>query len=60
MKPALQDLLSDDSSSGRHLVLLTDVGGEILWRVGSREVLRCACRLKFFEGADWSELPRQP
>jgi hypothetical protein len=53
--PALQDLLADDSSSGRHLLVLTDAGGEILWRVGSREALRRADRLEFSEGADWSE-----
>lgn len=52
---ALQDLLADDSSSGRHLLVLTDAGGEILWRVGSREALRRADRLEFSEGADWSE-----
>lgn len=53
--PALQDLLADDSGSGRHLLVLTDAGGEILWRVGSREALRRADRLEFSEGADWSE-----
>ena len=53
--PGLQDLLADDSSSGRHLLVLTDAGGEILWRVGSREALRRADRLEFAEGADWSE-----
>lgn len=53
--PALQDLLADDSSSGRHLLVLTDATGEILWRVGSRDALRRADRLEFSEGADWSE-----
>jgi hypothetical protein len=53
--PALHDLLADDSSSGRHLLVLTDDRGEILWRVGSREALRRADRLEFSEGADWSE-----
>lgn len=53
--PALQDLLADDSSSGRHLLVLTDATGEILWRVGSREALGRADRLEFSEGADWSE-----
>ena len=37
--PALRDLLADDSSSGRHLLVLTDDGDEILWPVGSREAL---------------------
>ncbi|MDP9998283.1 GAF domain-containing protein [Pseudarthrobacter sulfonivorans] len=53
--PALNDLLADDSSSGRHLLVLTDARGEILWRVGSPEALRRADRLEFAEGADWSE-----
>jgi hypothetical protein len=53
--PALQDLLADDSRSGRHLLVLTDAGGEVLWRVGSPEVLRRADQLEFLEGADWSE-----
>lgn len=49
--PAQHDLLADDSSSGRHLLVLTDARGEILWRVGSPEVLRRAGRLEFTEGA---------
>jgi hypothetical protein len=53
--PALSDLLADDSSSGQHLLVLTDARGEILWRVGSPQVLRRADRLEFSEGADWSE-----
>ncbi|MBP1137311.1 transcriptional regulator of acetoin/glycerol metabolism [Arthrobacter sp. PvP023] len=53
--PALHDLLADDSTSGRHLLVLTDAHGEILWRVGSADVMRRADRLEFAEGADWSE-----
>ncbi|MHA7291496.1 GAF domain-containing protein [Arthrobacter sp. MDT3-24] len=53
--PALHDQLADDSTSGRHLLVPTDARGEILWRVGSPEVLRRADRLEFSEGADWSE-----
>ncbi|MGX5716365.1 GAF domain-containing protein [Arthrobacter sp. MAHUQ-56] len=53
--PALHDLLADDSRSGRHLLVLTDAGGEVLWRVGSPAVLRRADTLEFSEGADWSE-----
>lgn len=53
--PALRDLLADDSRSGRHLLVLTDSSGEILWRVGSPSVLRRADQLEFLEGADWSE-----
>ncbi|WP_458113472.1 hypothetical protein M1D88_04975 [Arthrobacter sp. R1-13] len=53
--PALNDLLADDSGSGRHLVVLTDARGEILWRWAAR---RCCDRrtwLEFFEGADYSK-----
>lgn len=53
--PALHDLLADDSRTGRHLLVLTDAGGEVLWRVGSPAVLRRADHLEFLEGADWSE-----
>jgi hypothetical protein len=53
--PALHELLADDSRSGRHLLVLTDAAGEVLWRVGSPDVLRRADRLEFSEGADWSE-----
>jgi transcriptional regulator of acetoin/glycerol metabolism len=53
--PGQNDLLADDSSSGRHLLVLTDARGEILWRAGSPDVLRRADRLEFAEGADWSE-----
>jgi hypothetical protein len=53
--PALHELLADDSRAGRHLLVLTDASGEILWRVGSPAVLRRADQLEFLEGADWSE-----
>ena len=54
--PALHDLLADDSSSGWHLLVLTDASGEILCRVGSAEVLRRSDGLEFAEGADGSEV----
>jgi hypothetical protein len=53
--PALRELLADESGDGRHLLVLTDASGEILWRVGSPRVLRQADQLEFSEGADWSE-----
>ncbi|MET4589858.1 GAF domain-containing protein [Arthrobacter sp. 754] len=53
--PALRELLADESGDGRHLLVLTDAGGEILWRVGSPRVLGRADQLEFSEGADWSE-----
>ena len=53
--PALSQLLADESSAGRHLLIVTDQQGEVLWRVGSRQALRLADSLEFVEGADWSE-----
>lgn len=53
--PVLSELLADDSGDGRHLLVVTDAQGEILWRVGSPQVLRRADSLEFAEGADWSE-----
>lgn len=53
--PALSELLADEGGSGRHLLVLADADGEILWRVGSPAVLRQAESLEFVEGADWSE-----
>jgi hypothetical protein len=53
--PALSQLLADESSAGRHLLIVTDKQGEVLWRVGSRRALRLADSLEFVEGADWSE-----
>ncbi|MBT2596108.1 helix-turn-helix domain-containing protein [Arthrobacter sp. ISL-72] len=53
--PALSQLLADESSAGRHLLIVTDRQGEVLWRVGSRQALRLGDSLEFVEGADWSE-----
>ena len=53
--PALSELLADESSDGRHLLVLAEANGEVLWRVGSRTTLRQADGLEFVEGADWSE-----
>ena len=53
--PALSELLADVGSDGRHLLVIADAAGEVLWRVGSRSVLRRADGLEFVEGADWSE-----
>jgi transcriptional regulator of acetoin/glycerol metabolism len=53
--PALSELLADEGVSGRHLLVLSNAHGEVLWRVGSRAVLRQAEELEFVEGADWSE-----
>ncbi|WP_427006016.1 GAF domain-containing protein [Pseudarthrobacter sp. H2] len=53
--PALSQMLADESAAGRHLLIVTDHQGEVLWRVGSGSALRQADSLEFVEGADWSE-----
>lgn len=47
--------VSDTSAAGRHLVVLTDTSGRLLWRSGSSQALRRADSIAFAEGADWSE-----
>ena len=53
--PALAGLLADDSVAGNHIMVIASAAGEILWRVGSRDVIRLAESLEFVEGARWSE-----
>ncbi|MCB5290884.1 Acetoin dehydrogenase operon transcriptional activator AcoR [Arthrobacter sp. SO3] len=53
--PALSQLLADETATGRHLLIVTDHQGEVLWRVGSKQALKLADSLEFVEGADWSE-----
>lgn len=53
--PALTELLVDEDSMDRHLLILTDAHGEVLWRFGGHSMLRKADSLEFIEGADWSE-----
>jgi transcriptional regulator of acetoin/glycerol metabolism len=53
--PALSQLLADETTDGRHLLIVTDHSGEVLWRIGSRNARRQADSLEFVEGADWSE-----
>nr|WP_306376390.1 helix-turn-helix domain-containing protein [Arthrobacter sp. TB 26] len=53
--PALSQLLADETATGRHLLIVTDHVGEVLWRVGSKQALKLADSLEFVEGADWSE-----
>lgn len=53
--PALSQLLADETATGRHLLIVTDHEGEVLWRVGSQQALKLADSLEFVEGADWSE-----
>lgn len=53
--PAMTEVLGDESSGAQHLVVVTDVTGEVLWRIGSKDALRVAESIEFVEGADWSE-----
>ncbi|WP_314196412.1 GAF domain-containing protein [uncultured Arthrobacter sp.] len=53
--PELSQLIADETTDGRHLLIVTDHLGEVLWRIGSRRALRQADALEFVEGADWSE-----
>lgn len=47
--------VADTSAAGRHLVVLSDADGIVLWRSGSPQAMRGADRIAFAEGADWSE-----
>lgn len=47
--------VADTSSTGRHLVVVSDTRGRVLWRAGSPQALRGADSIAFAEGADWSE-----
>lgn len=47
--------VADTSAAGRHLVVLSDADGVVLWRAGSAQAMRGADRIAFAEGADWSE-----
>lgn len=47
--------LADTSAAGRHIVVLTDAHGCLLWRSGSSAAQRRADSIAFAEGADWSE-----
>ena len=47
--------VADTSAAGRHLVVVSDTRGRVLWRAGSAQALRRADSIAFAEGADWSE-----
>lgn len=47
--------VADTSVAGRHLVVLADADGTVLWRAGSHQAMRGADGIAFAEGADWSE-----
>lgn len=53
--PVLQELLVDDDSSARHVMVITNDAGDVLWMNGNASVERGAERLELVEGARWSE-----
>jgi hypothetical protein len=53
--PVISQLLADETTDGRHLLVVTDHDGEVLWRIGSRHALRRGDSVELAEGADWSE-----
>ncbi|MEU1616989.1 GAF domain-containing protein [Streptomyces sp. NPDC005722] len=53
--PALRDGLVSVADEARHIMVVTDPEGRVLWRDGSLAVRRSADRLGFAEGASWSE-----
>lgn len=52
---ALRDGLVSVADEARHIMVVTDPEGRVLWRDGSLAVRRSADRLGFAEGASWSE-----
>lgn len=53
--PELRAALTSVAEDARHIMVITDADGVLLWREGSLAVRRGADRLGFTEGANWSE-----
>lgn len=53
--PELRAALTSVAEDARHIMVVTDADGLLLWREGSTAVRRRADGLGFTEGADWSE-----
>jgi GAF domain len=53
--PALRELLGGHACDARHLLIVTDVAGHILWVDGNRAVRRLAERVALVPGTRWSE-----
>ncbi|MBN9736998.1 GAF domain-containing protein [Pseudonocardia sp. P1] len=53
--PVLRDTLVEAAEQSRHMMIVTDERGHILWREGARDVLRRAERVELVEGTRWSE-----
>ncbi len=53
--PELRAALTSVADDARHIMVITDADGVLLWREGSTAVRHGADRLGFTEGANWSE-----
>jgi hypothetical protein len=53
--PQLRAALTSVAEDARHIMVVTDATGVLLWREGSTAVRHRADGLGFTEGADWSE-----
>ena len=53
--PELRAALTSVAEDARHIMVVTDADGVLLWREGSSAVRHRADALGFTEGADWSE-----
>ena len=53
--PELRAALTSVAEDARHIMVVTDADGVLLWREGSCAVRRRADALGFTEGANWSE-----
>ncbi|PZH14252.1 diguanylate cyclase [Streptomyces sp. NTH33] len=53
--PVLREGLLPAADAVRHIMVVADEDGRVLWREGSPSVLRKADRLGFEPGADWRE-----
>ncbi|MEQ3541581.1 GAF domain-containing protein [Pseudonocardia tropica] len=53
--PVLRDTLTEAAEQARHMMIVTDGQGRILWREGARAVLTRAERVDLVEGTRWSE-----
>ncbi|HEV7468982.1 MAG: diguanylate cyclase [Pseudonocardia sp.] len=53
--PELRSSLTSVAEDARHVMVVTDADGVLLWREGSNRVRHRADALGFTEGVDWSE-----
>lgn len=53
--PLLRASLTSVADEARHVMVVTDAEGVLLWREGSPKIRHRADTLGFMEGADWSE-----